>query len=219
LNPKKPAILWDMDGTIFDSRVCHYQSWKYALNQLGFDFTREDFDTSFGRNNRASISVLLGFDPEPELFEEIVRTKEAYFRKTAPQETSLVPGVINWLMEARAFHLPQVVASSAPMENIQSLLISFDLHKYFDRIVSGEHLPAKPKPDVFLTAAQALGRPPETCWVIEDSQPGVEAAKNAGMICIAVSTNLTSTELASADLVVKDFTKPLESVLRHFCVI
>ncbi len=219
MNPQNPAILWDMDGTIFDSKACHYQTWKYTLNQFGFDFSQEDFDATFGRNNHATITLLLGFDPDPELFEDIVKIKEAYFRKLAPQATRLVPGVINWLTDARSFNLPQGLASSAPMENIQSLLVNFNLTEYFDQIVSGEHLPAKPEPDVFLKAAQALGRPPENCWVIEDSQPGVEAAKNAGMTCIAVTTNLPPTKLKSADLILEDFLKPLESVLKRFHVI
>ncbi|MFW5714527.1 MAG: HAD hydrolase-like protein, partial [Brevefilum sp.] len=57
------AILWDLDGTIIDSKECHYTSWKAALEKHGFSFNRSLFEGNFGRNNQAALRIYLGFKP------------------------------------------------------------------------------------------------------------------------------------------------------------
>ena len=72
----------------------------------------------------------------------------------------------------------------------------------FQAIVSGATLPGKPNPDVFLEAARQIGLPPAACVVVEDAIAGVQAAGNAGMRCIAVTTTNRADKLAAADVVV-----------------
>jgi len=213
LTENSPALLWDMDGTLFDSKETHFISWQYALRQQGYELDRQVYNENFGRNNRANVPLFLGFEPGPNLYLTIVETKETYFRQIAPQTTTLVPGVQSWLSEACKRKIPQVIASSAPMINIQTLLAEFELLSYFDHLISGEDLPAKPEPDIFLVAAKSVHRIPEDCWVIEDSLPGIQAAKNAGMRCIAVATTHSPTDLAMADVVLQDFTTPLCQII------
>ncbi len=215
MTEQKLAILWDMDGTIFDTKECHYATWVYALEKFGFNLRREVYDANFGRNNKTLIPLLLGFQPEESLVNALIDEKEGYFRQIAPEEIALVPGVESWLIEVKQAQIPQAVASSAPMENITTLLSSFNLQHYFNAFVSGASLAAKPEPDVFLETAKILGRSPKNCVVVEDAIPGVKAAINAGMTCIAVSTTCTIADLLLADHVVKDFTKPLSEILNY----
>lgn len=207
------AILWDLDGTIVDSKECHYKSWKAVFDKHGFPFSRSAYEENFGRNNQTALSIYLGYQPDRDLAEMIVEEKENIFRRNVGEESLLVPGVRAWLEAAQDRQFPQAVASSAPMENIVSTLASFKLRSYFDHLVSGAELPAKPEPDVFLEAARKVGHAPERCLVIEDSAPGVRAAKNAKMRCIAVATSRNDKSLASADLVIKDFTLPFAQAL------
>lgn len=207
------AILWDMDGTIFDTKDCHYSTWVIALKKHGYALSRKVFDDNFGRNNHSLLPHFLGFKPDNNLVEQLIEEKEAYFRQIAPEEVTLVAGVENWFTEAKQAQIPQAVASSAPMENITTLISSFNLRHYFDVFVSGADLAAKPEPDVFLETAKILDRSPENCVVVEDSIPGVKAAKNAGMTCIAVATTCTPSDLLLADFVVKDFLQPLADIL------
>lgn len=216
MSEHRPAFLWDLDGTIFDTKDSHYKTWQYALNQFGFNLEQHIFDTYFGRNNHASLPFYLGFKPDPDFENEIVDLKESYFREIAAQDVRLVPGVQTWLSEVKALGFSQAIASSAPMENIQTLLTGFNLSEYFDAVISGEYLPAKPLPDVFLKAANALNHAPEDCWVLEDSLHGIEAAKSAGMLCLAVATTHDASELCKADLVLEDFMMPFIEVLEHF---
>jgi HAD superfamily hydrolase (TIGR01509 family) len=207
------AILWDMDGTIIDSKAVHFSSWQYALRQHGFELDSGIFNDNFGRNNNSILPLFLGFDPAPDLFDQITDVKETHFREIAPVEANLFPGVESWLKDVKEMGVPQIVASSASMENIQVLLKSFNLLPYFNLLISGEDLPSKPAPDVFIKAASAIEHSPSSCLVIEDSLSGIMAAKQAGMTCIAVATTHHILELTSADLVVEDFRQSLADVL------
>lgn len=209
------ALLWDMDGTIIDTSVSHFKTWRDTLQKHGYDLNRKIYDANFGRNTRTMLPLILGFEPDPELVDEIIWEKEVRFREVAPKEATLIPGVESWLDFAHRNKIPQAIASSGSMDNITTMLRSFDLLKYFDVLIAGADLPAKPKPDVFLKAAQALGQAPQDCIVIEDSLAGLQAAKNAGMTCIAVTTSLSVSETSIADLVLDDFTEPLSEILQQ----
>lgn len=199
------AILWDLDGTIIDSTECHYKTWVAALGKHGYNLTRELFDAHYGRNTKAVLPIYLGFEPDPLLAQEIREEKEILFRQMVTKEAKLVPGVTSWLEGFRNFGLQQAIASSSSLRNITTTLSAHRLIGYFDFLVSGANLPAKPNPAVFLAAAEQLEHLPENCLVIEDSSAGVEAAKQAGMICIAVTTSHTKSQLKAADLVLDDF--------------
>ena len=202
-----------MDGTIIDTKDCHFSTWETVLNRHGYHLDPDVYITNFGRNTRTILPIFLGFSPEPELMDRLIAEKAELFRKIAPIESRLIPGVENWLSTAGTHGILQAIASSGPLENIRTMMSSFSLIDYFDRLVSGDDLPAKPEPDVFLEAARLLNRKPDECLVIEDSLPGVKAAKAAGMTCIAISTTMSRAELDLADKVVDDFTQPLLPVL------
>jgi HAD superfamily hydrolase (TIGR01509 family) len=202
------AILWDLDGTIIDSTECHFQSWSEALKSHGYSISRDLFNSNYGRNNFASLTGYLGFQPDLNLANEITHAKEALFREKVSRDASMVAGVMSWLAAANQMGMKQAIASSAGMKNITIMLTAFGLLGYFDLLVSGANLPAKPKPDVFLEAAKLLELSPQECLVIEDSAAGVQAAKNAGMTCIAVLTSHVKSQLTAADLLVDDFRTP-----------
>jgi beta-phosphoglucomutase len=216
LTKPKHAILWDLDGTIVDTKDCHFFTWKYAMKKHGIELEKGTFEASFGRNNAAIIPSFLGYQPDEHLLAEIINDKEGLFREIAPMETKLVPGVEDWLATAGSLHFAQAIASSAPMENIAMMLKNFKLKQYFDAIISGTTLPAKPEPDIFLVAADNLSCSPIDCLVIEDSLAGVAAAKSAGMQCIAVTTTHPRDELGEADLVVDDYQRCFIDVLQSF---
>lgn len=213
------AILWDLDGTIIDSSACHYSTWQNALENHGFTLDPAKYAANFGRNNLTNVPLFLGYEPEPAFSAMLIDEKESAFRERAPQESTVIPGVESWLLAAQSRGFPQAIASSGPLDNSETMLRAFNLLHYFDEIISGEHLPAKPEPDIFLVAATALGVEPSHCVVIEDSLPGVTAARNAAMTCIAITTTLPAGSLTLADFVVDDFTMPLDEVLADLGII
>ena len=78
------------------------------------------------------------------------------------------------------------------------------LRVYFDALVSGSDLPGKPEPTVFFKAARLIDVAPERCVVVEDAVAGVEAAKRAGMKCVAVTTTNSASALGEADIIVEE---------------
>jgi beta-phosphoglucomutase len=121
------AILWDLDGTIVDTKDCHFFTWESALQKHGFVLNRDTFEMNFGRNNHALAPLFLGFEPDTILLEQLIDHKETLFRQIGPQQTTLVPGVKTWLSTARGMNIKQAIASSAPMENITTMLSHFEL--------------------------------------------------------------------------------------------
>jgi HAD superfamily hydrolase (TIGR01509 family) len=213
------ALIWDMDGTIIDTKDVHFLTLKETFEKHGYTLDKATFDVNFGRNNQTTFPLYLGFDPDPTLMEQLIQEKEEHFRQIAPKKSTLIPGVRSWIETAKAHQIPQVIASSAEIENIQTMLTSFSLLSFFEAFIAGDNLPAKPEPDIFLKAAKTLHRSPEHCLVIEDSPSGVKAAKNADMLVVAVTATFSRSELSLADLLLPDFTIPLEDALRKINII
>ena len=211
----KMAILWDLDGTIIDTKSCHQQTWESAIKDSGYTMDSRAYNENFGINNDVLLPKLLGFEPDEALKKRLIEQKEALFRDIAPESVNLVTGVETWLQDAKRYQIFQAIASSAPKHNITILLMNFSLTKYFDAIVSGAEMAAKPAPDVFFEAAAELGVEAKSCLVIEDSLAGVRAAKNAGMTCIAVATSHPASDFKLADMVIEEFTKPLSVILKR----
>ncbi len=202
-NGRRIGVLWDMDGVIVDSGEAHYVSWRTALKRYGLPCTREFFDETFGMNNRGILSLLLKRDATDEEVDAIGGLKEELFRQDVKGNLAPLPGVVEWLDRFNQAGFPQAVASSAPQENIDAIIDGIGLRASFQALVSGSALPGKPDPSTFLSAAERLGLPPSECLVIEDAKVGVQAAKAAGMRCLAVCTTHRAEELAKADLVLK----------------
>ncbi|HEX8285382.1 MAG TPA: HAD family phosphatase [Pyrinomonadaceae bacterium] len=195
------AALWDVDGTLIDSREYHWLSWRGALAAENFEVTREQFEQTFGRRND---EILRGYFPAyaDADIARVGHAKEvAYRRLVRERGIELLPGVGRWLERLRAEGWLQAVASSAPRENLEVIISALGLEKYFSAVASAEDVTeGKPDPQVFLAAASKLGVPARACVVVEDAPAGTEAARRAGMRCVGV---LSSHGELRADLVVR----------------
>ncbi len=206
------GVIWDLDGVLADTAEAHFQAWAAALAAHSIPFDRPAFDHVFGMNNTDTLTELLGRAPTPEELEGIAGHKERTFRQLAGRLVHPMPGALRLLDELEGADWLQALASSAPRENIDLLVDAFGIHRYFTAILSGDGLPAgKPDPALFLAAAEGLRLPPERCVVVEDSPAGVEAARHAGMSCIAVATTRPREILAPA-LVFNDLTEVTEAI-------
>lgn len=197
------GVLWDMDGVIADTNDLHFESWRRVLPDYDLQMTEYDHKKTFGMNNRKILAILMGEEPGPELLREISDRKEQAFREIAREKVEPMAGVLDWLERFSAWGYRQAIASSAPEENIDALVESMDLGRYFKARVSGFALPAKPDPAVYLEAAAEIDVPADRCIVIEDAVVGIEGARNAGMTAIGVTTTHEAEVLAEADIVVE----------------
>lgn len=197
----KRAVLWDVDGTLIDSRQYHWLSWKGALAEENFRVTPEQFASSFGRRND---EILRGYFPaysDADVARVGHAKEETYRRLVRTHGIELLPGVRRWLYSLKVEGWLQAVASSAPLKNLEAIIDVLGLEEYFSAVASAEDVTeGKPDPQVFLVAAAKLGVEPGSCVVVEDAPAGTEAARRAGMRCVGV---LSSQPELRADLVVR----------------
>ena len=195
------SVLWDLDGVIADTRDLHLHTWKVTFDEVGILLDTSDFQSLFGKSTPQIIREMLGESISPDEVKKIGDRKEEIFRELVPDWVKLFPGVVDTLDGFRRLGTKQAIASSAPIENIEQLVDALNIRQYFQALISGHHLPSKPAPDVFLRAADELGAIPSNCVVFEDAVAGVEAAKQAGALCVAVTTTNPPEALGRADLI------------------
>jgi beta-phosphoglucomutase family hydrolase len=192
-----------MDGVIADTAACHLQAWQRLWAEQGIEFTAEQFRRTFGQRTTEIIRGILGPDVPAEEVCALGERKEAYCRELLRRQVHVLPGVRELLAALDQAGFRQALASSAPRQNVDLILEALDIGRYFSAVVSEADVTlGKPDPQIFLLAATRLGVEPRQCLVIEDAVAGVQAAKSAGMRCLAVTTTHPGARLAAADRVV-----------------
>ncbi|NLD38592.1 MAG: HAD family phosphatase [Desulfatiglans sp.] len=196
------AIIWDMDGTMVDTREAHWLAWKKILADEKYDLTWETFLKTFGQRNDTILRSLLGVSlPDAEIV-RIGDTKEEAFREVLKGEgVKLLPGAGQIIDQAETNGWPQAVVSSAPRMNITAILEALNRPDTFTVLICAEDVSqGKPHPEGCITASRKLGVSPKNCIVLEDAPAGLTAARRAGMACVGVLS--THDHLSNADRVV-----------------
>ncbi len=197
-----------MDGVVVDSNNLHVESWKEVARRHGFPCTDPDHIGKCGLRTTAVIRDLLRWPVSEDDAARIGFEKEEIYRQWVRQEgIGAIPGVLEFLAQARALGIPCAIGSSAPRENVDICLYALHLENVFSATVSGADVQhGKPAPDIFLKAAENLDIQPHQCLVFEDAPAGIVAAHAAGMRAIALLTSHTLDEIAAADTIVPNFT-------------
>lgn len=202
-----PCFLFDLDGVVVDSNGLHVDSWKEVARRHGFDCPDPDHIGKCGLRTGAVIRELLRWPVSEEEAARIGAEKESIYREWIQQGgIRPIPGVLEFLAEARRLGILCAVGSSAPRENVDLCLKTLCLEAVFSATVSGADVQrGKPAPDIFLKAADKIGADPRQCLVFEDAPAGIAAAHAAGMRAIGLLTSHTREEVAAADVIAADF--------------
>jgi HAD superfamily hydrolase (TIGR01509 family) len=182
------AVLWDLDGTLADSRDYHWQAWLRVMADEGVELTRPRFLASFGQRNDAILAAWLGQGTDPERIRRIGEAKEAIYRDLVRAGgIEPLPGAADWVFRLHEAGWRQAIASSAPRLNVEVMHSALGFNGRIDTLVAAEDVHrGKPDPEVFLVAAARVGVEPSRCVVVEDAEAGIEAARRAGMRSIGV---------------------------------
>ena len=202
------CVIFDMDGVLADTGPIHFESWVKMAAEIGLEFTRGMFEETFGQQAPTITRKLVGPEVDEILVEKWASLKEQYYREIVRERLVPLPGVIRIIKELKSEGFKLAVGSSGPPENVELLLSQLKIKPYFDVIITAVDVKkGKPEPEVFLNAAKNLNINPKNCIVIEDAPVGLEAAKKADMISIALTTTHNKAELVGAHLVIKDLTE------------
>ncbi|TAK15581.1 MAG: HAD family phosphatase [Acidobacteria bacterium] len=181
-------MLWDLDGTLADSREFHWRAWRDTMAGAGVTITEAQFSASFGQRNDAIIPAWLGARATPAVIRHLGDAKEALYREFVTRDgIAPLPGAADWVRELDAAGWRQAIASSAPRANVELMARVLGFSAFMTALIGAEDVRhGKPAPDVFLAAAAAVGASPQQCVVVEDAAAGVEAAHRGGMACVGV---------------------------------
>jgi HAD superfamily hydrolase (TIGR01509 family) len=197
------AVVFDMDGLLLDTEVLWQRAEEELFRRHGDRFTQADklavMGTSFEMTARY-FAERLGRSEEhgTELVDELGELMHSLLQK----EVSSRPGAVELVSRLRADGVRLALASNSSRFLVETALATAGLTDAFEAIVTSDDVAqAKPAPDIYLLACARLGIEPTEALALEDSAPGIEAAKAAGLVCIAVP-QFAETDVSAADRVI-----------------
>ncbi len=187
--PYNKAFLFDLNGTMIDDMQYHIIAWHEILNNLGANLSLERVKQEcYGKNNELLERIFPGKFSEAEKKKMSFEKEKKYQQQFRPH-LALLPGLGKFLLQARNNNIPMAIGSAAIMFNIDFVIDNLGIRDYFDVLVSADHVDrSKPHPETWLQCADKMNVAPKHCIVFEDAPKGVEAALNAGMQCVVLTT-------------------------------
>jgi beta-phosphoglucomutase len=210
------GVLFDMDGVLIDSLDAHWRSWEISCQERKIPLTRPQYEDLFGSSFGHFVEILSPGMPEEERLRWYNQKEETY-RRMISSNFPEMPGASALIQRLKLDGFRIGVASSGPRGNVDLLLENLGAGALVEASCSATEVKrGKPEPDVFLTCAAMLGIHPTLCIVIEDSLPGLQAAKAAGMPAIALVGTRTRQELEPvAACVVDHLDEVIPALLRE----
>lgn len=185
---KAGAVIFDLDGVLADSEPVHLAAEQAAVAEHGHELTKAAKQAFVGLANAEIMQGLIDLFGIQSTVAELASAKAGYQRSMLAHMSGF-PATTELVHSLAAAGIPIAVASGSTPWNIDASLEAVGLAPFFAVRVSAEEVPlGKPAPDVFLEAARRLRVPPESCVVVEDAVPGMNAALAAGMKCVAIPT-------------------------------
>lgn len=198
MEKNKAAVIFDLDGVLLSTDHFHYQAWKTIAEELSIPFDESINNRLRGVSRMASLEILLSYAKRSfseEEKERLAERKNGIYRKSLEKLSSddVSEDVRNTLSELRKKGIPLAIGSGS--KNTEFILEKTGLTDAFDAIVDGTMI-TKPKPDpeVFTKAADLLGYPYSSCYVVEDSYAGILAAYGGGFHPVGIGYAASSPE-------------------------
>jgi HAD superfamily hydrolase (TIGR01509 family) len=197
------ALIFDFDGIVLDTEVPIYRAWAELYERHGLDLPLDFWATTVGQGPAF-------FDPIADLEQRLGRrvdrdaTRDEIRRRVVQLLSALpvLPGVHQWREEACERGVALGVASNSSRLWVRGHLERLGLDGWACVRCRDDVERPKPAPDLYLAVTRCLGVAPSEAIAVEDSESGVEAARAAGVRCVAVPSALTAGhDLSGADLV------------------
>ncbi len=201
------AVVFDMDGVIFDSERLVLECWEKTGETYGLSDMRETFLPCIGTNSAKTREIVLERYGKDFPYEEFCGRASALFHGIADRDGLPVKAGVRELLEyLRENDVPMALASSTRLAVVTQELEQAGLYEYFRVVTGGDQLEhSKPSPDIYLMTCEKMNAEPSRCYAIEDSYNGIRAAHSAGMRPIMVPDMLPPTdEMRDKSVIVLD---------------
>jgi HAD superfamily hydrolase (TIGR01509 family) len=194
--PRRPAaVIFDMDGLLFDTESIYERAAISAAAELGHEMDSAFFRGTVGSPWTAIRERLIGLYGPTFAVDELRAVAGRIFNELAEADLPLKPGVVELLDMLDAYGLPRAIATSSSRETVRRHLEAHGMVGRFHHVVAHDDCERhKPEPEPFLKAAGLLGVAPDVCLALEDSHMGIRAASAAGMMTIMIPDLIPATE-------------------------
>ena len=223
------AIFFDFNGVIIDDERLQMAAYQEVLREHSIELTEADYFGALGMDDKTFVRAAFERANQAltdEVLASVLTGKGAKHRKLIEDELPLFPGVVTFLKAAsRCYQLG--VVSMASLNEIDYALERAKLRALFTMVVSAEDVSVcKPAPDCYRIALEKLNElrrgerqplVPSDCLVVEDSPPGIESGKQAGMQTLGVTNTVEESALraAGADVVTASLADWNVDAVRH----
>jgi len=207
------AIVFDFDGVIANSEPLHFRAFREVVARVGVTLSERDYyDRYLGFDDTQGFEAMAadaGQALTADVLAALVASKAQLMETLEHDHSVLFPGAADAVARAAAAY-PLAIASGARRDEIVRTLERADLGRFFHAIVSADDVErSKPAPDPYLLAVDRLSTAvgdriaTRDCAAIEDSQWGLQSAREAGLRTVAVAHTYDATGLGGADLTIR----------------
>lgn len=214
------ACVFDMDGLMVETESLYTQALTEIANKKGKIIPKKTRQQIMGRDAIDGMTILKkDLDLEESVLEILNQRENIYQKLLINAILEPLPGLIELLNLLEQMQFQKALASSSQKQWIDIILKKLNITSFFKTIVSRDEVKkSKPNPEIYLLAAKKINLNPNQCLALEDTIPGIEAAKKAGMKCIAIPNKFNKNDIFSeADLVLNSLCEIDKNFLENFC--
>lgn len=189
------ALIFDFDGLILDTESSLFESWQEIFREHGLAIPLDDWAKMLGQSSDPPEAYRFLETKLDKVVDRLALRERRTHRELAMlQDQPTLPGVRELINEAKERDFALAVASSSEHDWVDTHLKRLDLMGYFDVVICSDDVSlTKPAPDLYIRALHDLGISSKHAIALEDSEHGVNAARAAGLVCIAVPNAITKT--------------------------
>jgi len=201
------ALIFDFDGLILDTETPEYTIWQQIYRENGFELPHDEWGKIVGGAGIAKFDAAehLSLLSQGRLDSVSLRSRHQLESYAVIERSSVLPGVLDYIHEAKRLGLKLAIASSSPHSWVDTHARRLGIFHYFDKVICRDDVGfgrVKPNPDLFLLALNQLQVQKKEAIIFEDSPNGVKAANRGGIFVVAVPNPVTATfDIGGAGLI------------------
>ncbi|VAX39847.1 conserved hypothetical protein-putative phosphatase [hydrothermal vent metagenome] len=185
--PQIQAVIFDMDGLMFNTEDVFELSGTELVRRRGFEMTPELRNQMMGRRAKEAFDAMIQFLNLNESAAALQEESEELFESYLDDHLAPMPGLFQLLEHIEQHQLPKGVATSSSRSYLEEILGRFELLSRFDHTLTAEDVSrGKPEPEIYLKAAAHFEIDPSQMLVLEDSGAGTAAASAAGAVTVSI---------------------------------